>query len=73
MWFPGLPITAQTLYARLKARGVLVIPGHYFFPGLQQEWAHKHECIRISYAQAPEQVERGLRVIAEEVSRAFAD
>ncbi len=32
-----------------------------------------HECLRISYAQAPEQVEQGLRIIGEEVRRAFQD
>ncbi len=72
LWFPGLPISAQTLYERLKARQVLVIPGHYFFPGLDEPWQHCHECIRISYAQAPEQVEAGIRIIGEEVRRAFA-
>ena len=72
LWFPGLPISAQTLYERLKARRVLVIPGHYFFPGLDEPWQHCHECIRISYAQAPEQVEAGIRIIGEEVRRAFA-
>ncbi|MEQ8232197.1 MAG: valine--pyruvate transaminase [Gammaproteobacteria bacterium] len=73
LWFPGLPISAQTLYERLKARRVLVIPGHYFFPGLDEPWAHQYECIRISYAQAAEQVEAGIRAIGEEVRRARAE
>ena len=34
LWFPGLPITSQELYRRLKARGVYVLSGHHFFPGL---------------------------------------
>ena len=71
LWFPGLPIRAQALYERLKARDVLVIPGHYFFPGLNDEWDHRHECIRISYSQSAEQVEKGIAIIAEEVNRAF--
>jgi valine--pyruvate aminotransferase len=73
LWFPGLPISAQILYERLKARRVLVIPGHYFFPGLERPWQHSHECIRISYAQAPEQVELGIRIVGEEVRRAIND
>ncbi len=73
LWLPGLPITAQVLYERLKARHVLVIPGHYFFPGLDGEWAHRHECLRLSYAQDPAEVERGIAAIGEEVRRAFAD
>lgn len=73
LWFPRLPIRAEILYQRLKARQVLVIPGHYFFPGLgTDDWSHKQECIRISYAQAPAQVEEGIRLIGEEVRSAFA-
>jgi valine--pyruvate aminotransferase len=71
LWFPGLPISCDELYRRLKARGVLVIAGHHFFPGLDEDWRHMHECIRVTYAQAPETVERGIRIIAEEVKRAY--
>ncbi len=67
-WFPGLPITSKELYQRLKNRGVLVIPGEYFFFGLDQPgWAHRDECIRVSYAMDEAVVRDGLRVIAEEV------
>ena len=34
LWFPNLPITSHQLYERLKQRNVLVVPGHYSFPGL---------------------------------------
>jgi valine--pyruvate aminotransferase len=57
------------LYERLKARGVLVLPGHHFFPGLAGEWPHRHQCIRVHYAQAPDVVRAGLRIIGEEVRR----
>lgn len=33
LWFKDLPITTEQLYQRLKARGVLMVPGHNFFPG----------------------------------------
>ena len=71
LWFPGLPISSAQLYQRLKERGVLVIPGHYFFPGLTEEWAHKHECIRLTYSQSTDVVERGIAMIADEVKRAY--
>lgn len=71
LWFRGLPVSAAELYRRLKARGVLVIPGHYFFPGLDEPWDHAHECLRISYAQSPEAVRHGIGVIGEEVRRAW--
>ncbi len=67
LWFEGLPITSAELYERLKRRGVLVVPGHYFFPGLPGEWRHRYECIRMNYAGDDETVRRGIRIIAEEV------
>ncbi len=69
-WFPGLPIDSAELYRRLKERGVLVIPGHYFFFGHDDpEWRHRHECIRVSYAMDEAVVRDGLRTIAEEVRK----
>ena len=72
LWMPGLPITNAELYGRLKQREVIVVSGHYFFPGLEtDDWPHKRECIRISYADDWERTERGLDIIAEEVRRAY--
>ncbi len=71
LWMPGLPIPSAELYERLKARGVVVVSGHYFFPGLEDDdWAHKHQCIRISYADDWHRIERGLAIVIEEVRRA---
>ena len=71
LWMPGLPITSAALYERLKERGVIVVSGHYFFPGLEDDdWPHKHQCIRISYADEWSRVERGLAIVVEEVRRA---
>jgi valine--pyruvate aminotransferase len=69
LWFPGLPVSSMELYQRLKRRGVLVIPGHYFFFGLEgrDDWPHRHECIRVSYAMDESTVRDGLRIIAAEV------
>ncbi len=68
LWFPGLRITSQELYERLKKRGVLIIPGHHFFFGHEDtDWRHRHECIRVSYAMDGQIVREGLRAIAEEV------
>jgi len=70
LWFPNLPITNSELYQRLKARGVLIVPGHYFFPGLKEKWQHKNECIRVNYSQEKETVAAGVKIIADEVKRA---
>jgi valine--pyruvate aminotransferase len=71
LWLPGLPITSAELYRRLKAAGVLVLSGHYFFPGLDGDWRHRDECIRISFAQEDAVVERGIRLLAREARTAF--
>jgi valine--pyruvate aminotransferase len=34
LWFEGLPISSQTLSERLKQRSVLIVPGHNFFVGM---------------------------------------
>ena len=73
LWLRDLPITSAELYQRLKQRGVLVVPGHYFFPGLEEAWRHTEECIRITYSQAPEIVQKGLAILAEEVRKAYAE
>lgn len=67
LWFEGLPVSSEVLYQRLKQRGVLVVSGHHFFPGLEESWQHSHECIRVTYCQEPETVEQGARIIAEEI------
>ena len=67
LWFPGLPITSDELYYRLKDRNVLVMSGHRFFPGLKEPWRHVNECLRLSYAQEDRVVEEGMRIIADEV------
>lgn len=71
LWFDGLPITSEELYQRLKKRGVVVVPGHYFFYGLEEPHPHEHNCIRLSYAQAPGVVQRGVAILAEEVKKAY--
>jgi valine--pyruvate aminotransferase len=74
LWFEGLPITSLELYERLKKRGVLVISGHYFFPGLEGDpWRHKDECLRVTYSQDEQLVAEGIRIIAEEARKAFSE
>jgi len=76
LWLEGCPVDSQRLYERLKSKGVLVVPGHHFFLGLDKpedrEWLHRDECIRITYSQDPAQVEKGLAIIAEEVRSAYS-
>lgn len=72
LWFQDLPCTSAQLYENLKARNTLVIPGHHFFPGLDNEyWQHKHQCIRVTYAQNDAVVSEGIKVVADEARRLY--
>ncbi|PFG45738.1 valine-pyruvate aminotransferase [Vibrio sp. ES.051] len=71
LWFDELPITTMALYQRLKARGVLIVPGEYFFIGQQDEWEHAHQCLRMNYVQDDEMMQKGIAIIAEEVEKAY--
>ncbi|GAA5648169.1 valine--pyruvate transaminase [Vibrio proteolyticus] len=73
LWFDELPITTMELYQRLKARGVLIVPGEYFFIGQEDEWAHAHQCLRMNYVQDDDKMQLGIAAIAEEVEKAYRE
>ncbi|MDC7226110.1 MAG: valine--pyruvate transaminase [Spirochaetales bacterium] len=72
LWFKNLQCGSVDLYNRLKNRGVIIVPGDYFFFGLPEEdeaWEHRHQCIRVNYSGDFAEVSRGLDIIAEEVEK----
>ena len=75
LWLKNCPVTNQELYERLKAKGVLIVSGHHFFPGLDStddlNWQHRNECLRITYSQNEALVEKGLKIIAQEIHQAY--
>lgn len=66
LWLKNLRIPAAELYRRLKARDVLVIPGHYFAFGREEPWPHAAQCLRITFSQPEAVVSEGLEILAEE-------
>jgi valine--pyruvate aminotransferase len=72
LWFRGMPISAAELYERLKKRGVLIVPGHYFAIGSAEAERHASECIRLSFAMDDATVEEGIAILADEVAKAYA-
>ncbi len=70
IWFRSLAISTKELYRRLKARGVIVVPGEYFFFGIEEEWLHSRQCVRVNYCHNAEAVREGIAIIAEEARRA---
>ncbi len=72
LWFENLPIPTLELYARLKARGTLIIPGEYFFPGLETStYPHARQCIRMSIAAEDHVLAAGIADILDEVRRCY--
>lgn len=63
LWFEDLPISSNELYEVLKKNGVLVVSGQYFFPGLNNDWQHRSECVRLTYSQDDEDVRKGIAII----------
>lgn len=65
LWLQDLPITDWELYQELKQVGVIVVPGSTFFPGLKEEWQHKHQCVRISLTGSDEEIVIGMQRLAK--------
>ena len=63
LWFKEAKITSEQLYQKLKEQDVYIIPGHNFFIGIDDAWAHKHQCIRINYATDASTLRKGLEAI----------
>lgn len=72
VWCKDLPISTTELYQRLAKRDVYIIPSEYFFPKREHDWQHQIECLRITYTQPKEVLERGLKIIAEELKQAYS-
>ncbi|BAZ33225.1 valine-pyruvate aminotransferase [Cylindrospermum sp. NIES-4074] len=71
LWLQDLPITDWEFYQELKKVGVIVVPGSTFFPGLKQEWQHKHECLRISLTGSDEEIVTGMQRLAKVAEQVY--
>ena len=67
LWLPKLSITSEALYQQLKKDKVYIIPGHNFFMGMDDNWRHKDQCIRINYAKDEATLRKGLEAIRRAV------
>ncbi len=67
--FKSLGITTKELYQRLKAKGLLVVPGEYFFPGREDNDEHQHECIRMNIVQSEADIRKGIAILKAEVEQ----
>ncbi|WP_432455246.1 valine--pyruvate transaminase [Agarivorans sp. QJM3NY_29] len=72
LWFEDLPISDKQLYQQLKNKGLLIVPGSYFFPGIDKDWRHTQECIRLNFAQSEANVRQGIDILASVVNPLLA-
>ncbi|MBP5971884.1 valine--pyruvate transaminase [Brasilonema sp. CT11] len=71
LWLQDLPVTDWEFYQELKQVGVIVVPGSTFFPGLNEEWEHKHQCVRISLTGSDEEIATGMQRLAKVVQQVY--
>jgi len=71
LWCEGLPVDSAVLYQRLKARGLIVLPGNDFFIGTGDDWPHRSECLRLSYAGEPATIDRGIGILMRELQALY--
>ncbi len=71
LWLQDLPISDWDFYQQLKQVGVIVVPGNSFFPGLQEDWAHKHQCLRISLTASDEELKIGMQRLAKVAEQVY--
>ncbi len=66
-----LGVTSMEFYRILKKRGVIVVPGEYFFFGGDSFASHPHysKCVRINYGCEDTLLEEGIRIMAEEAKK----
>jgi valine--pyruvate aminotransferase len=72
LWLQDLPISDWEFYQKLKAAGVVVVPGSFFFPGLHEKWQHTQECIRISLTATCDEIVMGVKQIAKVAAQVYA-
>lgn len=63
--FPGHKKSCRQIYESAKAQGVFVISGENFFPGLDENFCHQKECIRLTYSRNLSEVSRGIAILTE--------
>jgi valine--pyruvate aminotransferase len=71
VWFRDLPMTDWELYQALKQVDVIAVPGSTFFPGLREDWPHKHQCLRLSLTATDAEIKEGMRRLAKVVQQVY--
>ncbi|MEN9565294.1 MAG: hypothetical protein RLZZ69_490 [Cyanobacteriota bacterium] len=71
LWLKDLPMTDWEFYQQLKQARVIVVPGSTFFPGLQADWQHKQQCLRISLTATETEIAEAMKRLAQVAQRVY--
>lgn len=72
LWCEGAKLQSLGMYEELKKHGVVVVPGDYFFPGIDTaDWPHAQECLRLNIARPDEELQDGIRILSEVLKKAW--
>lgn len=72
LWLKDLPMTDWEFYQELKQVGVIVVPGSTFFPGLQADWQHKQQCLRISLTATETEIAEAMKRLAKVAQQVYS-
>jgi valine--pyruvate aminotransferase len=67
LWVETQQMHDLEMYQQLKERSLLCVPGSTFFPGLREEFPHKHRCLRFSMTAPDEDLVTAAAVLAAEL------
>lgn len=74
LWCDDSNQTSKQMYNWLKNKGILVVPGEYFFHGQDSaNWPHATECLRINFARPDSELEQGIPILAQAIRNAYDD
>jgi valine--pyruvate aminotransferase len=68
LWINTAQMHDLNMYQSLKGGGLLCVPGSTFFPGLRDEYPHKHQCLRFSMTAPDEHLVLAAKVVASEIA-----
>lgn len=66
--FAGLRKKISELYPLLKEKGVIIVPGKYFYPVTKSGDNYGEDSIRMSFAREDSEIQEGIRKIGEILS-----
>ncbi|NJK56229.1 MAG: valine--pyruvate transaminase [Pleurocapsa sp. SU_5_0] len=72
LWLKDLPMTDWEFYQELKQVAVIVVPGSTFFPGLQADWQHKQQCLRISLTATETEIAEAMKRLAKVAQQVYS-